>query len=318
MKNILLTTTALVMTAGVASADVNVGGSAIAGLVYNSETDQSVKLLSKVNINFSASGETDAGLSFGFDTNHIVSNNGSVDNDDTTVYVSGAFGKLSFGAVGEADEVAGLSDIGWDGLDVDDVAEALVGDEIGDFLGGGMGHDVNYSYSAGPISVALSTQLGTENTKSTLDTYAAGVRYSFANGYVGLGYGDHKKAGLGSAKVVSLYGGVTMDAFKVSALYADAGVKDAGGTKYSAKSYGVNASYKMDAMTVSMGASRADFDVALGVPDQTAFGIGAAYDLGGGASVSGGIARVKSVLDENVGSGKETETRADLGVKFSF
>jgi outer membrane protein OmpU len=57
---------------------------------------------------------------------------------------------------------------------------------------------------------------------------------------------------------------------------------------------------------------------ALGLNDQTSIGIGAAYNLGGGASISGGIAQIKSAGDENQGSGDEKETRADFGVKFSF
>ena len=48
---------------------------------------------------------------------------------ENMVYLCGNFPNGGT-AVAEADEVAGLSDIGWDGLDVDDVAEALVGDEL--------------------------------------------------------------------------------------------------------------------------------------------------------------------------------------------
>ena len=154
----LIATTALVATAGFANADVAVSGYAKAGLVYNSEGLTSTRMLSSAAVTFDASGESDGGLTFGFNTNHIVTNNGSVDNDDTTVYMSGAFGKMSFGAVAEADEVAGLSDIGWDGLDVDDVAEALVGDELGDSgsFNRGISHNVNYTYANGPIIVSVS------------------------------------------------------------------------------------------------------------------------------------------------------------------
>ncbi len=316
MKKILIATTALVATAGFAQADVTVSGSAIAGLQYNSEGTDKVILLSKANVAFDASGETDGGLTFGFNTNHIVTNNGSVDNDDTTVYISGAFGKLSFGAVAEADEVAGLSDIGWDGLDVDDVAEAFVGDELGDFFGGGFGHNVNYTYASGPISVSLSTQLSTSHSGSNLDTYAAGAKYSFGDAYVGLGYGDHKKTGFGSASVVSVFGGGTFNNVKVAAMYSDLSLKDTVGNKADGKAFGFNAAYSMDALTLSVGAGKAEID---GAGEQTSFGVGAAYNLGGGASISGGIARIKDDawgLDENKFALKET--RADFGLKFSF
>ncbi|WP_323005192.1 porin [Pseudorhodobacter sp.] len=326
MKKILIATSALVATAGIAHAEVSVSGKAIAGLVYNSEGVEKTRLLNKVNIEFNGSGESDGGLQFGFNTNHIVTNNGgSVDNDDTTVYMSGAFGKLSFGAVAEADEVAGLSDIGWDGLDVDDVAEALVGDELGDIMGMGIGHNVNYTYSTGPVTFSLSGKLATSHT-ATNDSYAAGVKYNFGTGYVGLGYGDHEFAGLRAASVVSVFGGATFDAIKVSALYSDARLKDGAGVKTDAQAYGFNASYTMDALTLSMGYGKAKFDAnTMGIAlKQQSFGVGAAYDLGGGASVSGGIARVESVGDENLSGAaarvgaKTKETRADFGVTFKF
>jgi hypothetical protein len=44
----------------------------------------------------------------------------------------------------------------------------------------------------------------------------------------------------------------------------------------------------------------------------TAYGIGASYDLGGGAKVVGGMAHDK---DASAGAG---ETAYDLGVSFSF
>jgi len=318
----LIATTALVATAGFANADVAVSGYAKAGLVYNSEGLTSTRMLSSAAVTFDASGESDGGLTFGFNTNHIVTNNGSVDNDDTTVYMSGAFGKMSFGAVAEADEVAGLSDIGWDGLDVDDVAEALVGDELGDLYGVGLGHNVNYTYATGPVVFSLSGQVATGHGTDDVESYAAGIKYSFGDAYVGLGYADHQM-NLEDAQVVSVYGGGSFGAIKVAALYADAN-HTLSGIGYNAQSYGVNASYTMDALTLSVGLGRADFDAATSFADQKSMGIGAAYSLGGGASVHFGIAQVESVSDENlsianqkIGAGVK-ETRADVGVKFSF
>ena len=318
----LIATTALVATAGIANAEVAVSGAAKAGLVYNSEAITSTRLLSSATVVFDASGESDGGLTFGFNANIIITNNGSVDNDDTTVYMSGAFGKISFGAVAEADEVAGLSDIGWDGLDVDDVAEALVGDELGDLYSVGLGHNVNYTYATGPVVFSLSGQVATGHGTDNVKSYAAGIKYSFGDAYVGLGYADHQM-NLEDAQVVSVYGGGSFGAIKVAALYADAN-HTLGGIGYNAQSYGVNASYTMDALTLSVGLGRADFDAATGLADQKSMGIGAAYSLGGGASVHFGIAQVESVGDENlsianqkIGAGAK-ETRADVGVKFSF
>lgn len=311
MKKILLATTVLAFSGGVAAAEIALSGTAAMGLKYNSETAESAWIFNKVVLTADMTGETDSGLAFGANMNLIVENNGDVGNDDTTVFMSGAFGKLSMGAVGEADEVAGLSDIGWDGLDVDDVAETLVGDEIGDFAGASISHNVNYTYAVDAFSVSISGQLAESGDADDVDSYAIGGKYNFGDAYVGLGYADHSING-DDAEVVSLFGGGTFGAFKVAALYSDASFTS-GGVSADAKSYGLNVAYTMDALTLSAGYGSAEFD---GVADDAvAYGIGAAYDLGGGAVLSGGIAQIEN-SDENVTA--FDETRADFGVTFSF
>ena len=334
MKKILIATTALVATAGIASAEVAISGAAKMGLQYNSEGATKTQVLSSATLVVDMSGETDGGLTFGANMNIIIADNGSVANDDTTVYISGAFGKLSMGAVAEADEVAGLSDIGWDGLDVDDVAEAFVGDELGDIdyfeelsIGG---HNVNYTYSSGALTFSVSAAMPTGHGADYQDDYAVGVKYTFGDAYVGLGYGDHSFSRTysdsdvvkESAKVTSLFAGGTFGAVKVAAMYSDLSYKfsyyDDGEdttSNYSSsgKAYGINVAYKMDALTLSMGAGQAKLDGA----KQTSFGVGAAYDLGGGATLKGGIASIKDQFgDEN--NYAEKETRADFGISFSF
>jgi outer membrane protein OmpU len=333
MKKILIATTALVATAGFASAEVAVSGAAKMGLQYNSEGATKTQVLSSATLVVDMSGETDGGLTFGANMNIIIADNGDVANDDTTVYISGAFGKLSMGAVAEADEVAGLSDIGWDGLDVDDVAEAFVGDELGDlsleYLDIG-GHNVNYTYSSGALTFSVSAAMPTGHGADYQDDYAVGVKYTFGDAYVGLGYGDHSFSrtysdgdiAKESAKVTSLFAGGTFGAIKVAAMYSDLNLKmsyydDVEDTTFkdsaSGKAYGINVAYKMDALTLSMGAAQAKLFGA----KQTSFGVGAAYDLGGGATLKGGIASIKDQFDdENVYA--EKETRADFGISFSF
>jgi outer membrane protein OmpU len=307
------------------------------GLQYNSEGATKTQVLSSATLVVDMSGETDGGLTFGANMNIIIADNGSVANDDTTVYISGAFGKLSMGAVAEADEVAGLADIGWDGLDVDDVAEAFVGDELGDldleYLSVG-GHNVNYTYSSGALTFSVSAAMPTGHGSDYQDDYAVGVKYTFGDAYVGLGYGDHSYSYTysggsydgdvekESAKVTSLFAGGTFGAIKVAAMYSDLSLKSSYYDdsedltyKYSAsgKAYGVNVAYKMDALTLSMGAAQAK----IGSAKQTSFGVGAAYDLGGGATLKGGIASIKDQFDDE-NAYAEKETRADFGISFSF
>lgn len=115
MKKILLASSALALTASVAAAEVTVGGDAYYGIAYTDvdgvytkgtngeETDYS--FVYDLDIDFTASGESDSGLIFG----------ASIDADDTpgaqgtvgfegTVFVTGEFGQLAMGDTGGAAE----------------------------------------------------------------------------------------------------------------------------------------------------------------------------------------------------------------------
>jgi outer membrane protein OmpU len=79
MKNVLFATTALIATAGIASADLSVGGNAFMGVIYNAGTDEvdaSTEVSHSVRITFGASVETDAGVAFGASARMTDSNNG--------------------------------------------------------------------------------------------------------------------------------------------------------------------------------------------------------------------------------------------------
>jgi outer membrane protein OmpU len=153
MKKILLATSALSLMAGAAAADVAVSGSARMGLVYADTVDGSTtEFSSRVRIVFTASGETDTGLSFGASmrADQIGGNGGSstgTTNGDSTVFISGAFGKLTMGDVGgAADALVGqVSGVGYGPND------AL--QEIG-FVGTTK-TAAYYEYSAGALTFGL-------------------------------------------------------------------------------------------------------------------------------------------------------------------
>ncbi|WP_444667512.1 porin [Cereibacter changlensis] len=346
MKKILLATTALAFSAGFAAAEVSFSGQAKMGLNYDGAAEKETSVHSEAVLYVAMSGETDTGLAFGATIDMIVEDNGDLNNDDTTVFVSGAFGKLSMGAVPEADENGGIADIGWDDLDTDDVAENLSGDELDDylsysFIGGfnetlsmnvSLDHNVNYTYAADAFSVAVSAKIGDEE----VDSYAVGGRYNFGDAYVGLGYAKHEIdvsrsisvvgtptgitfEGSADAEVVTAVAGGTFGAFGIAAIYSDGSIDiDAGGTtgSYDVDAFGVRGSYTMDALTLVAAYSEADMD---GMPtlgggtagDQKRYGIGAAYDLGGGAQLAGGVARTKT-------GDADSETIGDFGITMSF
>ena len=118
MKQFLASTAILALTAGFAAAEVNISGSARMGLI-DDFGDVGVLMTSRVRVNFDMSGQTDTGLSFGASVRADQSGQGNTANNDSTVFVSGVFGKLSMGdvdgaataAVGHVDGV-GLTGLG--------------------------------------------------------------------------------------------------------------------------------------------------------------------------------------------------------------
>lgn len=305
MKKVLLATTVLVGTAGFAAAEgLTVTGSGVFGLNYAENAplgaDRTTTLM-ETYIAFAGAGETDSGLSFGMSSTlgQFATLAPAYADDGTTLFISGSFGKVTFGDVSEADEVAGLGDIGLTGIGVDDVAEITTGDSSG-----GIAHDVNYSYSAGDFSVSLSGRIGASDPVNSNDSFAVGTKYTFGDYYVGLGYNDtdvvNLIAGPRDGATTSVYAGGSAGDVSIKAMYAAFSPDLA--TARSVKSYGVNVDYKAGAATVSF--AFADNDTVLNT--KASYGIGVSYDLGGGASVVGGIGSVNDV------------TRAQAGVSLTF
>jgi len=307
MKKILLATTMLVGTAGFAAAEVAMSGSASMGY-KNAETalanDQEGSINHSITLGVSMSGESDAGLSFGasFD---ILANGSLTDSDGDTlsgvltndgpgsVFISGAFGKLAMGDVGDADAQGGISDVGYDGIGIDDLAESLDGTGSS---------TVRYTYSAGAISASVSTALstGTANTSEA----AFGVKYTGEGFYVGVGYSDNDKTvgaiTAADGQTTSVYVGGTFSGVTVDAMWSSRNSE----TNVAADDrevYGLSASYTMDAITVTAAFSNTD---EVGVKSSS--GVGVSYDLGGGASVAAGFGSVNGL------------SRSDIGMNFEF
>lgn len=273
MKKIFLATTALVATAGFAAADVNFSGDASMGLKYD-DLSGDVSAHYETTLYAAMSGETDGGLSFGADLT-LTYNMGGAVTSATVVYIEGGFGKLSVGDVDTADEaVTGLADIGWDGLGTDNIAEALRGNSQANVL---------YTGTFGDFTVAASHDLGG-------DDYAIGFKYAMGDYSAAIAYDE--AAGINAFHVQL---GANVSDFSVNALYSRASDIDT-------TSYGIHAAYNMGAVTVSAAYS----NVSVGIVDVDGYGLGIAYDLGGGASVKAGVGEVGGV------------TVADLGVSMSF
>ncbi len=269
MKKLLLASTALVMTAGVASAEVTLSGEALMGLFYDGDD---ARMVTEMGITFTMSGETDGGLAFGaeFDAEDAGD---AADGNAGSVFISGEFGKLSMGDVDSAADaiVGNIDGVGLTGLEEDAA-----------YLGNNETPGALYEYSIDGFSVAL----GIDSFEAGR-VISAGVGYTYEGFTVGVGY-EKEDGGLQHGIVSAAY---SMEGITAKAIYGRSDGND---------QYGASLSGSFDATTVTAYGFR-NFD------EETSFGVGAAYDLGGGASIEGGVVRQ---FDE--------ETVADFGLSFKF
>jgi outer membrane protein OmpU len=275
MKKILLATSILAASAGFAAAEVTVSGAARMGLVYNG-TD--TLFSSRVRVSFGMTGTTDGGLEFGASVRNDQSGQGNTANGDSTVYISGAFGKLTMGDTGNAADalVGQVSGVGYTGLGDTNEIGFLATTKTGAL----------YEYSTGGLTFAL----GSAQTNALVgDVVSLAVKYSTDAFSVALGYEDDT-----IGQQVSLLGSATFGAATVKLKLAD---RDT----FADMAAALSVDYTTGAATITAFATdNVDF---LGTDT---LGLGVAYDLGGGAKMVGGV----------VDNGANTV--ADLGLTFSF
>ncbi len=284
MKKLLIATTALVATAGVAAAEVETSGDGRMGIVYDG-TD--ARFSSRLRIKFTATGETDGGLSFGGSVRSEQNSNGNnLFMTAGSVYISGAFGKLSMGDNDTAANAAvgHVSGVGYTGIGNFN--------ETGGFLGQ-PDTSVLYTYTTNGLTFYASA--GQQNLVGN-ESVSVAVKYESGNFLVALGYED------------VIQGGIARDmlSLKAQASFGDATVKAVlkDDSNFSDVSYALSVDYVTGATTITAFYA----DTGTGAPTgATGFGLGAAYDLGGGAAVKGGIVAVDGL-----------DTAADLGITFSF
>ena len=319
MKKVLLATSALVMTTGFASAEIALSGSARMGVVYDSTlgADGESFFSSRVRIVFSASGETDGGLTFGASmrADQVGGNDSDVgceaegiDNDldgeideiinscadkdgdsnaDSTVFLSGAFGTLTMGDVsGAVDSLVGqVSGVGYGPNDSLQELGIIGTDKTA----------VYYEYSNGALTFGLGIgqTYDVDDDVDLNNTANIGVKYATDAFTVAIGY-ETSDADEG----ISLSGSANFGDATVKARLAD----------YDSNSelqYALSLDYKFGEATAT------GFYTDFGDTDVVHYGVGASYSLGGGATVAGGIVRQDNPIADD-------ETFADVGIKFSF
>ena len=303
-----------------------VSGDARMGLEYNGDD---VQLTSRARVIFTMTGETDTGLAFGasFRGDQIAGANGNTDMSAGTVFISGEFGKLSFGDVGSAARSAvgdlhgvGLTGLGfaneYDFLDrLYETTQAIAFDIDLDDDDAPFSYTTAamYEYSIDALSVYASVgQFNTlrgdaigdsdvtiggdsivagDSTKVTGMNAAIGARYSFGDFGVSAGYEmtrlkANNDGDTFNANHIIIGVDASFEGIDVKAIYGRAGgdlgkaLRDGDNTRRD--QYGISMAATFDAVGVSAFAHRDFFRT-------TNIGVGASYDLGGGARIVGGV-----------------------------
>lgn len=315
MKKVLFATTALIATAGIASAEVSVSGWAEMGIEKASadnagtaNIDESkTRFFQDYNVKFSMSGTTDGGMTFGANVELTdVKVNGVNDDNGTDVYIKSAFGNLTLGNTDGAMDWA-MEEVGVAASIADNnTGHAGYNGDYGD--GEYNGQILRYDNTFGDFGVAISTEMQLANAaaapgNNTKNGFAIGGKYAIDMGgtkvNLGVGYQTFVQGAAGATWRTGWNAGdnITITGISASANFNGIIAK----AEYSmfnntttantnVKHTGIGLGYKMDALTIgaNWGRYQTDSTGAGANFDTNGYGLAVDYDLGGGAILQAG------------------------------
>lgn len=327
MKNILFATTALIATAGVAAAEINFSGYGRFGIGYLEDRDQGAGadpdvsdaiLVSRFRLNIDGKVETDSGVEFQGRV-RLQADEDDDNGEAETAGLNGArFSAIYGGLRVDAGNVAGSFDNLDDYFGVEAGLEEFLNQYSGvnyeflEYSSTGAGENaVFFRYTAGDFAFSASYNQNTENNGngsaglSGADQWDVSAAYTFDNITASLAYGetDGSNGGEDSSLTVLTVGAEFGD-FYTTLLLADDDVADEG---ENGTAYGFSVAYNLGAATTLQavyGDGNAD-------DDTRHIGVGAIYDLGGGATLRGAIGQIKDGDADSV-------IQSDFGVWFNF
>lgn len=312
MKKALIASTALVLSAGVAAADVKLSGYGRTALDYQESRDTEAQVSARIRLNVLATTSTDQGVDFGarLRLQWDQGNDGIDRVSPGQIYVTASGFTVAVGNVGTAYDNAGLiseSEVG--------LLSRSYGNSRGDFYAyesksyGGeadrLGISVEYAVDA--LTARFSYVDPDQTTSDGTEEISVSVDYAFNDFALSLG---------------ALKDGAGIDGndqYFVGAYYTIPGTDNGIGLNWIDNGLALNSDnvavdqgktlvlygdYVVAPMT-TLSAYVANND-ADGNETDTAFGIGARYDLGG-AYLAGSVERSYS-----------EEVRGDFGVRFNF
>jgi outer membrane protein OmpU len=316
MKKILLLSTIIVGTAGMAAADIRLTGGARFGVLYNggaAGVSSTTKITNRFTVNIDGTTEADNGLSF-FARVRIRGDNTTtgdgtakastvsaprigVTYEGFTVAAGNILGALE-STPGLYDGAVGLTGLGWNNLPTNAAATGkFAWDSFSS--GGGGANGVEAIYSGGAFTGHLSYS-GDNTSGTTVERLAANIAYSFGDWTVALG----SQSGFSSAE--------DMTVATVAGNFGDFGFgfaySDNDGNNSAARingSYTFGSGTTVTAFYTGLTSSSAVVAGTTTLADD-AYGIGFTHSLGG-ATLAGGYA-----------SGFDGVDVADFGVRFNF
>ena len=319
MKKILFATTALVASAGIASAQgVDVSGSAEVGIVGGerygtiAEPDGVNQLWTDVEVTFSMSGEADNGLTFGASVqlDEAPGPHGT-DDDGATWFLAFGGARLDMGDTDGAFDAA-MTETALVGT-IDDTETWHAGYSGNSGLDGTYdGQVARFSYSFDAFTGFLSV----EGDDSGANDPVYGIGFSYAgdlggvNLGVGLGYQQTDVAGddrsISGISVSTDFAGIDV-VLNYSAQARDSWAED---EKHSAIGLG----YTMNALSLGLNYGVYNDENGVDGDQDSGYALSMNYDLGGGLVVQAGYAR-----GEMENGGVETDSDSySLGLAMSF
>ena len=296
MKKVLLATTALTLSAGfAAAAELSISGSAEMGI--NDDGTNDVQFFQDMDVTFKGSGTTDGGLSFGFAIDLDEGGSGArahapEDDGGASIFISGDFGTLTMGDTDGAFDWA-LTETA-SGGSIDDAHTVHAGYNGNSGLDGSSdGQVLRYDNTFGDFGVAVSleqdaTSSGLTTTSATGETLGLGIKGSFGDFNIGLGFQDND-----ADDIFGISLGASLGMIDAVVNYSD---RDTTGDHI-----GLGVTYSEGPLLLHMNYGEYESGA-------DGFGLAANYDLGGGAEVQFGYG-------SDNGSG---DAIWSLGVAMSF
>jgi len=268
MKKLLIASTALVATAGMAAADITMSGYAEIGM-RDAGGAVGMEMHSDMDIGFKLSGASDNGLTFGasIDLDEVSGGIASTGGPHA-VHVSGAFGTLTMGdtdgALDKANaEVAALTTIA-DDHSTHAGYNGGAGLDSGDILR----YDTTYA------GFGISASIAQSDVAVANDVIAYGVTTTLGTVAVSAAFQDNNTQDITAVSAKTTVGGLGM-----TVNYSEASMGTAA-TSYEHSGFGLN--YTMSGVNLHANYGSFDFDNGTSADG---FGLAANYGLGGGATV---------------------------------